>query len=224
MESKELFQKQVLEDIKAIAKDLSMVHSFSGLLAHQQKIQNLYEKYIFLKQLHTSRYEHFMEGTVLPEMEKNNVKEAIAVDKRDFQEMQPVEEVSKITEASAEKIIAGAELKVLEDEKPAEVNEAKPAKESLKPLGIQIAEVKPVEKDRKLNPVKLDFNDSIAFISQLFGGNKSYMDAEFVLLNETRSMVEAKKWMEEMFHKYNWRDKEEYVERLSALIVHRFES
>ena len=89
---------------------------------------------------------------------------------------------------------------------------------------IQIPDFKLFEKSKVLRPISLDFNDSIAFISQLFNGSKADMDAEFGILNQTRTIEEAKKWMEEMFVKYNWKNKGEYVERLSGLIVCRFGS
>ena len=62
MNAKEIFQKEVLEEIKSIAAEISRVQSFSGLLSHQQKIQNLYEKFIFLKQLSTSKYQQILEN------------------------------------------------------------------------------------------------------------------------------------------------------------------
>jgi hypothetical protein len=212
MNAKEIFQNQVLEDVKSIVRELSQIQSFSGLLAHQQKIQSLYEKYIFLKQLSTSKYQQILdnkeiEGTIrdIPET-KTEEKEFY-----DFQKQENIEKEEKIIQEE-EKVkdtaIAGKKDEV----------------ERLEPLNIEIAKIKPVEREKKLSPIKLDFNDSIAFISQLFNGNKADMDAEFKVLNETHTIEDAKKWIEEMFIKYDWKNKEEFVERLSGLIVHRFES
>ncbi|MDR2123340.1 MAG: hypothetical protein LBP34_09495 [Flavobacteriaceae bacterium] len=338
MNTKEIFQNQVLEDIRAIARELSLIQNFSGLLAHQQKIQNLYEKYIFLKQLNTSKYQHFLgiaevesvikeftdektevqnppvsqerENTrekltetqafhsetiaqTIPDVDKENIPEIVHeetvqnlpdsqeqknteekltetqvfhsetiaqtipdVDKEnipeivheeavqnlpDSQEQENTEEKLAETQAfhseTIAQIIPDDKENIPETEPVSEVTQEEKTKDEevkeeivveserggLKPLGIEIAEIKPVEKERKLSPIKLDFNDSIAFISQLFHGSKATMDEEFRHLNETRTIEEAKKWMEEMFIKYNWKNKEEFVERLSGLIVNRFE-
>ncbi len=236
MDSKELFQNQVLHDIRTIAKELSQIQSFSGLLAHQQKIQNLYEKYIFLKQLNTNKYQQTLDDSEIETLVKEVFqKEPEQDNSNETQNQKIFEDIEKVkTEESPEVIInqwvqkdkeevteeiQKTEEKITEEEQQEKVEEVK----GLKPINIEIAQIKPVEKEKKLHPIKLDFNDSIAFISQLFNGNKSDMDAEFKALNETCSMEEAKGWMEEMFHKYNWENKEEFVERLSGLIINRFE-
>ncbi|MDR1876135.1 MAG: hypothetical protein LBQ84_00780 [Flavobacteriaceae bacterium] len=212
MSAKEVFQNQVLEDIKAIARELSQIQSFSGLLAQQQKIQNLYEKFIFLKQLNTSKYQQILllDNTEAKEVTKDIPE--VGTEAKDFHYVEKQgnneDKVEEITELREEEVL----------EKPHD------KEEGLKPINIEIAEIKPVEREKKFNPIKLDFNDSIAFISQLFNGSKASMDAEFKFLNETHTMEEAKEWMEKMFIKYNWQNKEEFVERLSGLIVHRFES
>lgn len=224
MNAKEIFQKEVLEEIKSIAAEISRVQSFSGLLSHQQKIQNLYEKFIFLKQLSTSKYQQILENLE----NKENVNEK-KVEIRDFyhesKNEETIEEVQEKPTLITEKI-ENNEVKevaqkniIEEDNREREENLTKSDLET-----IQIPDFKLFEKSKVLRPISLDFNDSIAFISQLFNGSKADMDAEFGILNQTRTIEEAKKWMEEMFVKYNWKNKGEYVERLSGLIVCRFGS
>lgn len=232
MNVKEIFQKEVLEEIKSIAGEISRVQSFSGLLSHQQKIQSLYEKFIFLKQLSTSKYQQILENA-----ESNERVQEKKVEIRDFYETtkeQVSKEFENIASTKNENVEnnVNREKKAVEDTHKKELEATsedveKSEEEDFRKkdsLTIQIAEIKPHEKNRILRPINLDFNDSIAFISQLFNGSKSDMDAEFTHLNQTQSIEEAKKWMEEMFVKYNWKNKEEYVERLSGLIVHRFDS
>lgn len=224
MNAKEIFQKEVLEEIKSIAVEISRVQSFSGLLSHQQKIQNLYEKFIFLKQLSTSKYQQILENLE----NKENVNEK-KVEIRDFyhesKNEETIEEVQEKPTLITEKIENNevkevAEKNIIEeDNREREENLTKSDLET-----IQIPDFKLFEKSKVLRPISLDFNDSIAFISQLFNGSKADMDAEFGILNQTRTIEEAKKWMEEMFVKYNWKNKGEYVERLSGLIVCRFGS
>ena len=212
MNAKEIFQKEVLEEIKSIAAEISRVQSFSGLLSHQQKIQNLYEKFIFLKQLSTSKYQQILENLE----NKENVNEK-KIEIRDFyhesKKEETIEEVQEKPTLITEKNI------IEEDNREREENLTKSDLET-----IQIPDFKLFEKSKVLRPISLDFNDSIAFISQLFNGSKADMDAEFGILNQTKTIEEAKKWMEEMFVKYNWKNKGEYVERLSGLIVCRFGS
>lgn len=224
MNAKEIFQKEVLEEIKSIAAEISRVQSFSGLLSHQQKIQNLYEKFIFLKQLSTSKYQQILENLE----NKENVNEK-KVEIRDFyhesKNEEIIEEVQEKPTLITEKIENNevkevAEKNIIEeDNREREENLTKSDLET-----IQIPDFKLFEKSKVLRPISLDFNDSIAFISQLFNGSKADMDAEFGILNQTKTIEEAKKWMEEMFVKYNWKNKGEYVERLSGLIVCRFGS
>ena len=224
MNAKEIFQKEVLEEIKSIAAEISRVQSFSGLLSHQQKIQNLYEKFIFLKQLSTSKYQQILENLE----NKENVNEK-KVEIRDFyhesKNEETIEEVQEKPTLITEKIENNevkevAEKNIIEeDNREREENLTNSDLET-----IQIPDFKLFEKSKVLRPISLDFNDSIAFISQLFNGSKADMDAEFGILNQTRTIEEAKKWMEEMFVKYNWKNKGEYVERLSGLIVCRFGS
>ncbi|WP_303849186.1 hypothetical protein [Apibacter mensalis] len=233
MNAKEIFQKEVLEEIKSIAGEISRVQSFSGLLSHQQKIQNLYEKFIFLKQLSTSKYQQILENLESNGKDKDQEKN---VEVRDFYETNkeaasevsdPIESINKdkvgnnviteeqkVEEPFVEAVDTTEEMRKSEEENLKKMDS----------LNIQIAEIKPQEKNRIVRPINLDFNDSIAFISQLFNGSKSDMDNEFAQLNQTQTIEEAKRWMEEMFVKYNWKNKEEYVERLSGLIVHRFDS
>lgn len=224
MNAKEIFQKEVLEEIKSIAAEISRVQSFSGLLSHQQKIQNLYEKFIFLKQLSTSKYQQILENLE----NKENVNEK-KIEIRDFyhksKKEEIIEEVQEKPTLITEKIENNevkevAEKNIIEeDNREREENLTKSDLET-----IQIPDFKLFEKSKVLRPISLDFNDSIAFISQLFNGSKADMDAEFGILNQTRTIEEAKKWMEDMFVKYNWKNKGEYVERLSGLIVCRFGS
>lgn len=231
MNAKEIFQKEVLEEIKSIAGEISRVQSFSGLLSHQQKIQNLYEKFIFLKQLSTSKYQQILEN-----LESNGKVQEKKVEVRDFYEKDK-EEVCEVSDPIDSTKNDKVENNVITEEQNVEdpfvvavdttEEMRKSEEENLKKmdsLNIQIAEIKPQEKNRVVRPINLDFNDSIAFISQLFNGSKSDMDAEFAQLNQTQTIEEAKRWMEKMFVKYNWKNKEEYVERLSGLIVHRFDS
>lgn len=250
MDAKELFQNQVLEDIKAIAEELSRIQSFSGLLAHQQKIQNLYEKYIFLKQFNNSKYQYALDDSEINEI-MNEVSRGDSFTDKSFddtaliqglEELEDLEEEIQLQNIQSndndqedmnpviEETLEAVQLKDTEGEAAEkeengfeEEDKEEARKEKLSPLNIEIAEIKPTVKDKKLTPVILDFNDSIAFISQLFNGSKTDMDKEFEELNKTHTLEEAKKWVEDMFHKYDWRDKEEYVERLSALIVRRFE-
>ncbi len=231
MDSKEALQNQILQDIKAIAKELSQVQSFPGLLAHQQKIQALYEKYIFIKQLNTNKYQQILHDPVIEDAVKNlceNKPESkdlyeIPEQKEAENNTKPLKE-KDVEEEIIDKWVEKDKKEITQEIQETENETKKEETRGLKPLKIEIAEIKPVEKEKKLSPVNLDFNDSIAFISQLFNGNKADMDAEFQVLNNTRSLEEAKKWMEEMFHKYNWKNKAEFVERLSELIVNRFES
>lgn len=226
MNNQEQFQNEVLKDFKYLIKELSEIKTFSGLMMHQQKIQNLYEKYIFLKQLNNLKYQQILEpvSSQLPELQNKDSAVLSSVNETDIPEIvNPVAEKEEVVEPEEE---SNKDFQLPQDTQgiPETPSENSENVEKLTPLHIEIAEIKPREKKRKgLEPIHLDFNDSIAFISQLFNGSKADMDKELAVLNNTQTIDEAKKWMEEMFHAYNWKNKEEFVERLSGLIINRFE-
>ncbi|TWP29917.1 hypothetical protein ETU09_02740 [Apibacter muscae] len=236
MNARESFQKEILEEIKLIAKELSNIQNLYGLLTYQQKIQNLYEKFIFLKQLNTSKYQQILENhsEVAPKTEEP----------RDFYSNvvnePPIEPVISTTETPKDSVVVEEtepNLTPTTEELVSSSDESVFKTNKLKPLDIEIADIAPlINKDEKtysenlsaskinLPPVSPSFGDSITFISQLFKGSKAAMDNEFKLLNQTQSLEEAKKWIEQMFVKYDWKNKGLHVERLSQLIVERFNS
>lgn len=235
MNNQEQFQNEVLKDFKYLIKELSEIKTFSGLMMHQQKIQNLYEKYIFLKQLNNLKYQQILEpvssqSPVPSELQNEDSAVLPSVNEIDIPEIvNPVAEKEEIIEPEekSNEEESNKDFQLPQDAKDTQETSAENIEsedeEKLTPLHIKIAEIKPHEKKKNLEPIHLDFNDSIAFISQLFNGSKADMDKELAVLNNTQTIEEAKKWMEEMFHTYNWKNKEEFVERLSGLIINRFE-
>ncbi|MDR3272427.1 MAG: hypothetical protein LBT29_02945 [Flavobacteriaceae bacterium] len=249
MEINEQFQKEVFEDFKLLINDLSKIRNFSGLLVHQQKIQNMYEKYIFLKQMNTFKYQQVIHREIVEQAE---IPEKDFIPEIQPEISQPEPETPPILEEEEEKVdveaenaedseipekdfvpeiqpeISQSELEtppILEEEEKVNVETENVESEEVGQPHFSIdAEKIEFEKEKlNLSPVQPDLNDSIDFISRLFKGKKSVMDEELEKLNETQNLAEARAWTEEMFHKYQWKGREEYVERLSGLILKRFE-
>lgn len=227
MNNQEQFQNELLKDFKDLVNELSQIKTFSGLMIHQQKIQYLYEKFIFLKQLNNLKYSQILDSVftnsseIQKEVSESTLEQEVDIP-TSIESVEENENVSTPEFVQESNLDGGNKENSLSEES---IQEIQVIEKDIKltPLNVEIAEIKPQEKTKAFEPIHLDFNDSIAFISQLFNGSKADMDKEFAVLNKTQSIEEARKWMEEMFHTYNWKNKEEFVERLSGLIINRFE-
>ncbi len=87
---------------------------------------------------------------------------------------------------------------------------------------------KPLEKKRSVNEqfvghIKLGLNDRLAFVKHLFGGSQEDLNRVLSQLNTFDSYEEAEHFLAEMVKPdYDWRDKEEYEERLQELVKAKF--
>lgn len=110
---------------------------------------------------------------------------------------------------------------------PEKLKEDRPPQEA--PQAPQREHEKPLEKKRSVNEqfvggnIKLGLNDRIAFVKHLFGGSQEDLNRVVSQLNTFDSYQEAEHFLAEMVKPdYDWRDKEEYEERLQELVRARF--
>ena len=223
MDINEQFQKEVFEDFKLLIQDLSKIQNFSGFLVHHQEIQNLYEKYIFLKQINTFKYQQFFNKEVIEQAEEVEVLKKELAPEAPQNEAKAEVQIDAPVETQIE-----PEIQPSSEEEKAEAKTETAKQEQINDDSYFFAEVEKIlsekdENESNLPPVQMDVQDSIDFISRLFNGDKDAMDKEMKRLDETDNLDEVRTWMEEMFHKYNWKGREEYIERLSGLILKRFE-
>ena len=77
--------------------------------------------------------------------------------------------------------------------------------------------------DKLQNTIKVDLNDRIAFVKNLFNGNQEDFNRVLSQLNTANTEKEAKDFINNMVKPdYDWSDKEEYEVRLLEIIERKF--
>ncbi|MDO5511029.1 MAG: hypothetical protein Q4F57_10060 [Weeksellaceae bacterium] len=77
---------------------------------------------------------------------------------------------------------------------------------------------------KNVSDIKIDFNDRMAFLNQLFDGNQSLYDQAVNLINDRKDFTAAQLLVLQMAKELNWGGEQtEYVERLSDLVAKRFD-
>jgi|GEM_PF-1551723 len=66
--------------------------------------------------------------------------------------------------------------------------------------------------------IKLDLNDKFAFSKKLFGGNNEEMDKVLNQLRTSKTLTEAKEYLSEIYHEKQWKNVDEYAQRLWQLV------
>ena len=130
-----------------------------------------------------------------------------------------VEEVETITEKVEEPVINEVENKIptLEDELGDTI--------SVDVIADLFEKVEPKKTlhDKLQNTIKVDLNDRIAFVKNLFNGNQEDFNRVLSQLNTANTEKEAKDFINNMVKPdYDWSDKEEYEVRLLEIIERKF--
>lgn len=73
------------------------------------------------------------------------------------------------------------------------------------------------------NPIKIDFNDKIAFLNQLFLNDEESMNLVIDTLNRISDIRSSNQYLEDLKREMGWHGaQEEYFERLRELVLNRF--
>lgn len=71
--------------------------------------------------------------------------------------------------------------------------------------------------------IQVGLNDRIAFVNKLFNFSQSEFNKELSILNTFDSEIEAKNYIQNILKaKYNWKNKEEIVDRFMLLVERKF--
>ncbi|MDO5614843.1 MAG: hypothetical protein Q4G16_01540 [Cruoricaptor ignavus] len=79
-----------------------------------------------------------------------------------------------------------------------------------------------MEAERPKQEFKLDLNDKIAFSKILFEGSQSELNETVAILNQFKTLDEAKEFLSEMYYAKKWDKVDEYAQRLWALVEDKF--
>ncbi|MCB9202355.1 MAG: hypothetical protein H6604_04810 [Flavobacteriales bacterium] len=187
-------QKLILE-INKIGEELAKIESPTGLLMQQNRIQELYEKFIYFK---------VSQENIGRISEKPKEKEIKIEQEKPINKEIPIKVEEKIEEIPAKKI---------EEEVKTESIIENDIKE--KPIHI-------VESSKNLTNIQLSLNDRIAFITKLFNGESEKCTAAIEAFNKLKTKNDSMVLFNELSAKFDWNGKEEFSDRLKELIDNRF--
>ena len=142
--------------------------------------------------------------------------EPIVIDEEEsFEEVETVEESDNLLEGLEEK--ESTKVTTLEEELGDTI--------SVDVMANLFEKVEPKKTlhDKLQNTIRIDLNDRIAFVKNLFDGSQEDFNRVISQLNTKNSEMEAKNFIQKMIKPdYDWSDKEEYELRLMEIIERKF--
>lgn len=79
-----------------------------------------------------------------------------------------------------------------------------------------------MEATKKRPEFRIDFNDKIAFTKLLFAGDEAELRKTIDQLNSYEHMEDAKQFLSEVYYRKDWRNVDEYAQRLWTLVENKF--
>ena len=79
-----------------------------------------------------------------------------------------------------------------------------------------------MEAERGKPDFKLDLNDRIAFIQNLFGGSQTELNEAVQKLNSFNNLDQAKEYLSDLYYERNWKKVDDYAQRLWSLVENKF--
>lgn len=79
-----------------------------------------------------------------------------------------------------------------------------------------------MEATKKRPEFRIDFNDKIAFTKLLFGGDEAELKKMVEQLNSYEHLEDARQFLSEVYYKKDWRNVDEYAQRLWTLVENKF--
>ena len=79
-----------------------------------------------------------------------------------------------------------------------------------------------MEASNKRPEFRIDFNDKIAFTKLLFGGDEAELRKMVEQLNSYEHLEDARQFLSEVYYKKDWRNVDEYAQRLWTLVENKF--
>lgn len=79
-----------------------------------------------------------------------------------------------------------------------------------------------MEATKKRQEFRIDFNDKIAFTKLLFAGDEAELRKTVDQLNSFDHLEDAKQFLSEVYYRRDWRNVDEYAQRLWTLVENKF--
>jgi len=225
-------REKVTEQIRQLAEELLEPNHLNDPVQLKLRLRELYEKAVLL--------EYLQKETPLQVIQKTEeVHEAMTVSIETTKEEILITEVerSEISEITREEVVEEVEEELLPIFIPKfdaviedftlkkEFEDTFSLDEAEKLLEAKPAQQKQVSLHDRLssNTIQVGLNDRIAFVNNLFNFSQSDFNKVLYFLNDCKTKEEALQYVNyNLKPKYNWKGKEDLVERLMALIDRKF--
>lgn len=79
-----------------------------------------------------------------------------------------------------------------------------------------------MEAEKQKPEFKLDLNDRIAFSKMLFEGSQADLNDTVAMLNQFKTLEEAKEYLSDLYYDRKWNKVDEYAQRLWILVENKF--
>lgn len=246
----EKLKKELVQEIKDLALEISKSNSFVGLLSQEIKFKTLHEKFINLKFLERKHIGLNIFDEPIPMLDKHEVLSLENEDyddetEDDFQENvinyseNKIEEIELENQDLDKKYIQeeipqdediyvedenSDELKIMDEDEGLDNEKPYQSTFSEEIANLSIDDVEEfLPKQSHLPKIQLDFNDRMAFLHQLFDGDAQALDLVINTLERIDNVSDSKSYISDLVQEMSWQNKQEYIERLEELILKRFD-
>ena len=221
--------KKLATELVSLAHSILQMENMDDISALHTKSLEIFEKLTVLKMLE-EKPEFFSEikqaDAEKKAIEKEGISEALKVDEENVTETNKVEDVEKSKSLTEEKQVQFS----LEDELEDAISADTAANLFEKVTNNQPNIDADLESNkRSLNDalfasnLQVGLNDRIAFVKNLFDGSQEEFNRVLSQLNSFDTELEAKQFIGNIVKPdYDWSNKQEYEERLLALIERKF--
>ena len=221
--------EKVTEQIRQLAEELLEPNHLNDPVQLKLRLRELYEKAVLL--------EYLQKETPVQVIQKTEeVHEIMTVSIETTKEEILITEVerSEISEITREEVEEEDLLPIFIPKFDAVIEDFTLKKEFEDAFSLdeaeKLLEAKPIQQKQvslhdKLssNTIQVGLNDRIAFVNNLFNFSQSDFNKVLYFLNDCKTKEEAIRYVNyNLKPKYNWKGKEELVERLMALIDRKF--
>lgn len=79
-----------------------------------------------------------------------------------------------------------------------------------------------MEAEKRKQDFRIDLNDKMAFTKLLFHGDEEELKSTINQLNNYKTLDEAKEYLSELYYQNNWKNVDEYAQRLWVLVENKF--
>lgn len=79
-----------------------------------------------------------------------------------------------------------------------------------------------MEAEKHKQDFRIDLNDKVAFTKLLFKGDEDELRSTITQLNSYKTLDEAKEYLSELYYQHEWKNVDDYAQRLWVLVENKF--